>query len=246
MKLLTILSGIISLGSVLALGSCAKVADTDKHDEISDFSNKALIQVYNGIVSSGGSLIGVDNSPVNGTSALSYAGAFPSANFFMAEPGMRAMYIKPSSSTSVQTPLAFTHNFNANTRYSIFLYDTLNAAKQLIVPTNIEIPTDTTARVRLANIIFSRTAVPAIDVFSVKRNANVFTNVQTTQVTNYIPYASGVNDTLIVRETGTTNQLFQMINFNPTRRRSYTLVFRGRYQSTSGTIARTLSSFTNY
>ena len=74
----------------------------------------------------------------------------------------------------------------------------------------------------------------------------MFTNIQVTDVTDFISYTSSLSDTLYVRETGTTNLLTQLNGFNPTAKRSYTLIFRGRYQTTTGTIARTLSSFINY
>ena len=66
-----------------------------------------------------------------------------------------------------------------------------------------------------------------------------------TGVTDFIPVPSAFTDTFYVRETGTTNQLAVLNGLTPTEKRSYTLVFRGRYETTSGTIARTLSSFIN-
>jgi hypothetical protein len=89
-------------------------------------------------------------------------------------------------------------------------------------------------------------AVPAVDVFSKRRNQNIFTNVSVTDVTNFIPYASRLTDTLSVRATGTTTDLAVLNGITPTEKRSYTIVFRGRYETTSGTIARTLSSFVNF
>jgi hypothetical protein len=128
----------------------------------------------------------------------------------------------------------------------MFIYDTITSPKQLTVETAIEIPLDTTARLRFANFVFSKTAVPAVDVYSVKRKANVFSNIATTQVTAFIPFAAALSDTLLVRETGTTTQLAALNNINPARKRSYTVVFRGRYQTTTGTTARALTTLTNY
>lgn len=247
MKLKSFLyTGLFASGCALLALSCTKKADTLQAVEIKDLSNKAMVQVYNAAVSSGGSLINVDNSPVNGATALTYGSAFPASTYFVSEPGLRSFFIKPSSASSVQLPVAFSENFQASRYYNIFIFDTLTAARQITVPTEIEIPSDTTARVRFANFIYSAAAVPAVDIFSVKRQANVFTNVSATEVTGFIPFASNTSDTLIVRSTGTTTSLAELKGFNPTRKRSYTVVFRGRYQSTSGTIARTLSSFANY
>jgi hypothetical protein len=121
----------------------------------------------------------------------------------------------------------------------------LGSPKQKTVKNDIIIPDDTTARVRFANFIYSKTPVPNVDLFSVKRNANVFTNVATTDVTGYIPFNSAVTnataDTLMVRETGTTILLAQLNTYLPIRKRSYTLVLRGSYKA--ATPAKTLSSF---
>jgi hypothetical protein len=89
--------------------------------------------------------------------------------------------------------------------------------------------------------------VPNVDVYSVRRQANIFTNVSQTQVTDYIPYSSLRNDTLYVRATGTTVDLTPVFSFFPAAKRSYTIVFKGRYQTTGTTgIARLLTSFTDY
>jgi hypothetical protein len=76
-------------------------------------------------------------------------------------------------------------------------------------------------------------------------NTNVFSNVSPASVTSFIPYTSKQTDTLFVRETGTTNLLFQLNGFVPDQKRFYTLVFRGRQDNLYGQ-TRTLSSFTNY
>jgi hypothetical protein len=80
------------------------------------------------------------------------------------------------------------------------------------------------------------------------------TNLLPTQFTDFMPYASSytsgvpLNDTLIVFENGTTNRLDTLLNFSPTRKRSYTLIFRGRWRTNEAGGAanpRTLSSFAN-
>jgi len=94
----------------------------------------------------------------------------------------------------------------------------------------------------------SATPTP-IDIFSVKRNANVFTNIAYGTVTPFIPYASALSDTLVVRQTGsTTVNLDTLRGFNPTQKRSYTLVFAGRYMinESGGSSPRTLTSTTSY
>ncbi len=140
------------------------------------------------------------------------------------------------------------------------MYDTITSPKQKTVATNIEVPTDTTARIRFAHFPYSPTEIPAVDIFSVKRNANIFTNVALTEVTGFVPIASGVTDTFYIRPTGSGTNLQ---NFNPspapgawtniqavltpTIKRGYTLIFRGGYRATTTTNAtvRSLSVFVN-
>lgn len=225
--------------------SCTKRVDKEIGTENTDFTDKAFIQVYNATLNAARNYVYVDGNAVTGA-AVAFGATFPSTpSNFNTTDGYRIFLIKDTLSTSTQVPMSFAENLQAGKYYTIFMYDTLNSPKQKIVQNNISIPADSTARVRLANFIFTKTAVPNIDVFSIKRNANVWTNVNITDVTDYTPYASSLNDTLLVRETGTTNLLFQLNGFNPVRKRSYTLVFRGRYQTTSGTVARTLSSFSS-
>lgn len=232
---------------VLAGGwlSCTKTFD-EKVLQQQDFSTSSLLQVYMGTVSATRNFVFVDYKPVTG-SLLTYGNVFPAtAHAFAVPGGQRSFLIRDTLSSSTQTPLSFAENMETGKHYTIFMYDTINAAKQKTVETNIVVPADTTARMRFANFIFSKTAVPAVDIFSKTRNINLFTNVQVTQVTDFITVPSDLTDTLLVRETGTTNQLAVLNGITPTEKRSYTLVFRGRYQTTSGTIARTLSSFINY
>lgn len=237
--------GLAALVAGIAWG-CVKDKGKEVAFENTTFTDKSFVQVHNGILNAARNYIYVDGGVLNG-SALAYNSTFPAtpSNFSVTN-GFREFLVRDTLSTTTQVPLSFAENLQAGRYYTIFLYDTLTAPKKKIVANDIQIPTDTTARVRFANFIFSRTAVPNVDIFSLKRNANVFTNVGITDVTGYIPYASALNDTLYVRETGTLNQLAAMNGFNPVQKRSYTLVFRGRYQTTGTTgIARLLTSFSS-
>ncbi len=247
MKLTTILTACSSVIATAFLAvSCVKETGKEVALEQYDYSSKAFVQVYNGTLNSARNHIYVDAARVTGT-PLAYAATFPATpSLFSITAGYRAFLIQDTLITTTQPQMSFAENLQQTANYTIFMYDTLTSPKQKIVVNNIIIPADTTARVRFANFIFSRTAVPNVDIFSLKRNANVFTNVAVTDVTGYIPYASALTDTLYVRETGTSNLLATMNGFNPVRKRSYTLVFRGRYQTTGTTgVARLLSSFSS-
>lgn len=235
--------------TILIIQSCTKQQAKLVAQQQTDFSNSSIVQVYIATVNATRNYVYVDGAPITGAT-LSSGSLFPSGVATIGsniQPGLRAFLVRDTSTaiTATQVPLSFAQNLQVGKIYTIFMYDTINSPLQKTTQTNIVVPTDTTARLRFANFVFSKTAVPAVDIFSKRRNINVFTNIQVTDVTDFIPVPSAFNDTFFVRETGTLNQLAVLNGLNPTQKRSYTLVFRGRYQSTTGTVARTLSSFIN-
>lgn len=237
-----IIAGILL--TTLPVVSCTKSFD-EKVVRQTDFSNSSLVQVYMATISALRNYVYVDGVPVTGA-ALALGSVFPSTGYgFRVPGGLNAFLVRDTLGTSTQTALSFAENLQVDKNYTIFAYDTINSVKQKTVLTEIEIPADTTARLRFANFIFSKTAVPAVDIYSKRRNINLFTNQQVTDVTPFISIPSAFVDTFYVRETGTTNQLAVLNGFSPVEKRSYTLVFRGRYLTTTGVIARTLSSFVN-
>jgi hypothetical protein len=245
MKAINLIKGCSAMiTSALLVVSCAKKTDKIAAPETTNFADKVFVQVYNGIVGSARNYVYVDGNPVTGA-ALAFNSVFPStpANF-VAGDGFRAFLVKDTLSTSTQVPISFAENLQAGKYYTIFLYDSLNLPKKKIVSNDISMPGDTTSRVRFANFIYTTTAVGNVDLFSVKRNATVFTNVNLTDVTGYVPYASALNDTLLVKDNLSGTVLATLNGFNPVQKRSYTLVFRGRYQTTGTTgIARLLTAF---
>ena len=215
-------------------------------------ADKASLQFFNSTLNSVRTYVFVDNVLASGTTtgyaaSSLYPGTSPS--FMIVEPGARAITIKDTLATTTQTAVTVNGNLEAGAKYTVFSYDTLNKAKALLVKDNVVIPSDTTSRVRFVNLIYSATAVPNVDIYSVRRAQNIFTNVAVNGVTEFIPFFSNspTTDTLHVRATGTTTNIASLNGFNPVRQRSYTLVFRGRYQTTGTTgVARTLTSFLTY
>jgi uncharacterized protein DUF4397 len=241
MKLLKIIIIILWVvpASLLYL-SCAKTAPVKLAAVDINLNNAALVQVVNATVGSTRTYVYVDGNPVTG-STLSFGSVFPGSGFtFRVTPGLRSFSIRDTLKTSTQIPINFFENFEAGKKYIIFMYDTTTLAKQITVENDLVIPADTSARLRFANFIYNTGTPLPVDVFSKRLNANIFTNVSKTQVTPYIPFASSVNDTFLVRETGTTNLLATLNGFNATPKRSYTLIYRGSYLGT-----RVLSTFTN-
>lgn len=235
----------LSVLTATAFMSCEKESKLYLSEQ-QDLSGKALIKVYNSTLNATRNYVYFDNIPVTGA-GLAYGGLFPSVSFYAAIPaGNRSVEIKDTLVTTTQSSVKFSSNFEAGKHYTIFTYDTLSAAKQLVVQDKITVPNDTSARIRFANMIYSKVAVPAVDIYSIKRQANVFSNVSTASVTDFIPYESDISDTLYVRAAGTSINLTQLNGLLAREKRSYTVVFRGVYQLTTGTLTRTLTSFTNY
>ena len=216
----------------------------------SNFSNTSQIQVYIPMVNATRNYIYIDGNPITG-STMSTASIFPSSGYAASiTGGLRNFLVRDTSSliTATQVPLSFAENMQAGKNYTIFIYDTISAPKQKTVQTDIVIPSDTTARLRLANFVYNPTGIPAVDVYSFIKGANIFTNLQVTDVTGFIPYASGANvpgatttDTLYFRETGTLNQITKQA-ITLTLKRNYTVVLRGSYRSPT----KLVSVITNY
>lgn len=253
-------SALALLCGALAVQSCTKT-QTSKTDTNSDFSNSSLAQVIIATVNASRNYVYVDGVPVNGA-ALTSGSIFPASGTgpgFQVSPGVKAFLVRDTLGTTTQVPLSFAENMQFGRNYTVFMYDTISAPKQKTVQTDIVIPSDTTARLRFGNFTYTPTAIPAVDIFSKKRNANVFTNVQISDVTGFIPYASGLTDTFYIRPTGTTTNLQNFnptsstwsdmfVTLNPQAKRSYTLVFRGSFRAmlTNNASVRTLSVYNNY
>jgi len=232
--------GLTSIGLV-SISSCTKTFD-EKAVVQTDFSNTAKVQVFVATVNAARNYLYVDTKPVNGAPMIT-GSLFPAVGpGFAATAGVHALLVRDTLSAATQLPLSFAGNFQANKQYTIFLYDTINAPKQKTVITDIVIPADSSARIRFANFVYNPTAVPAIDVYSFNKGANIFTNVAVTDVTNFISYPSRLTtpDTLYIRETGSTTNIIKFA-MNLTFKRNYTLIYRGSHRGT-----RIATLFTNY
>ncbi len=228
------------------LVSCEKEYQSIAPTE-ADLSNKAYVKFYNGIVNSNRTYIYAELVPLNGAT-VAYGGVFPalSPSYAAMNTGSVNIAIRDTLVPTTQYPLNFFAELEKGKYYTVFAYDSLNAPKRKVVLDNIQQFGDTTARIRFANFPYSSAAIPNVDIYSAKRKENIFTNISTTTVTDFIPYASALSDTLYVRPTGTTTDLTQLNGLLLTAKRNYTVIFRGSYRVTSGTAARTLSSFLTF
>jgi hypothetical protein len=236
MKHFKIITSMLGLATTLLFAASCTKQTPSVADTVTDLSNNAQIQVFNGTQSAARNYVYVDNIPVSGA-AFAYGGVFPATPYsFTVVHGARTITIRDTLLTTTQTPIVFSKDFEAGKSYTIFTYGLATNAQQQTVENNIVIPKDTTARLRFANFIYSATAVPAVDVYSVKRGMGtpVFTNVAVNTVTDFIPYASNIVDSLLVYPTGTTSPLLIkaiVVTGVPTATRSYTACFNGNYSA---------------
>jgi hypothetical protein len=214
--------------------------------ENTNLDGKANVLLANFVVNSNRNYVFVDNIRVSGTSSA-YTSIYPTVPAFMTmDAGTRAIVIRDTLPTTTQVPINLSANVEGGSYYTIFTYDSITNAKSKLVKDEIITPADTTARIRFAHFAYSTAAVPNVDLFSKRRAQNIYTNIPVTTVTEFIPFASGSLDTLYVRETGKTVNLGTINGFSAITKRSYTVIFRGSYRLTTGTAARTLSSFLSY
>ncbi len=241
---------VIGITGVLAtaiLVSCTK-SFKDPQPQNTDLNNNTLVQVFIATVNANRNVVMIDGKRVSRptlTSGTSFPTAvYPSTNTghaFAVPGGLRSFLIMDTLASTTQKPLAFSTNMQVGSRYTIFMYDTITNPKQITVPTNIEIPTDNTARLRFANFIHDAADTPPVDVFSTRRNQTIFSSIGKTGVTNFISYTPLINDTLIVRQAGTSTVMAQFNGFAPALNRNYTLVYRGSHRGT-----RVATIFANY
>ena len=244
-------------GAVTAIigSSCKKDYHKAAAEYSTDISSSSFLKVIDATVGSARTYVYQDalTTPLTGSPLAigSSAGSFPfNGNYTNLPSGSRTIIVKDTLSTSVQKVINYSGNFNSGSYYTMFMYDTSANAKYILVQDTIQTPTDTTARVRFANLVYSSSAVPNVDVYSTRMGANLFTNVSIGQVTQFVPLQTKNTDTVYVRATGTTTNLAQLNSFTPVIGRSYSLVFEGRYQTTSGTLSagtptRSLLLYTN-
>lgn len=226
----------VLMGAVYLLQvSCVKNYSVKVSEVSTDFSEKSIVQVFMATINASRNSLYVDARQVNGASATLSTGSIfpPSGHGFTLDGGVRAFLLRDTLVSSTQIPLSFASNMQTAKHHTIFFYDTITSPKQRTIVDNIVVPTDTSCRIRFANFIYCPYNIPAVDVYSYYKAANIFTNVPVTEVTDFISYPSRLTaDTLYVRETGTSNLLLKVSIGTLTPKRNYTFVYRGSHRGT--------------
>lgn len=226
------------IGLILTGFSCTKEFTPLVENE-PDFTSRAHVKFVNFVMGSLRNYVFADNKYVSGT-ASAYTNVYPSnSGSYMSLPtSVKTLTVRDTLATTRQNVVSIPTTLEANAYYTLFTYDSLTNAKAKMIRDWIEIPSDTTARIRFAHFGYSTVAIPNVDVYSSRLKANVFSNVTATNITDFIPYASRVSDTLYIRATGTTTNLVTLNNFSAAAKRSYTIALRGSMRLSSGTLAR--------
>jgi hypothetical protein len=201
-----------------------------------DVNGKAMFRMYNVALGSSNTQIFIENSLVTGNNALvGYAGLFPSGALYSEiEPGTRTIIARNSSATSTQVPITINQDFSGTSKYTLFRYDTSTTATFKLIKDTGFASSNAECAIRFANLVrtpASGIAPPNFDLFSVKQNRNLFTNVAQTDITNFtvLPALVGTTDTLHLRATGTTTNLSSVLGWAASPGRNYTLAYRGNY-----------------
>jgi len=232
--------------------ACKKDEFARTVDEIKALDTTSLIKVYNATVSSPLTLVYINDKKISGT-AFGYGGLFPATTTYAAiTPGNVNIKIKDTNTVSPKVILSINTTLDKAKYYSVLLFDTANKSKFMLVEDDIHRPADSSARIRFANLVFSSVPVTNVDIYSQNLKKNVFTNIPREYITPFIDHPSKKTDTFYVRATGTTTNLVtnnttNATIFTPGVHRHYTIIFRGRYQTTgTGTTARGLTFMTNF
>lgn len=163
--------------------------------------------------------------------ALVYNGTIPAPTgaYGVISPGAHNFNFVMSRATPIAGDTVFksTATIEAGKYYSVFLVDSVQNPGVLTVADNWTIPQQGSYQVRYANFVAN--PKENYDVFSIRQNTNIFTNVGYRQVTNFIELPVQIlSDTLIVRKAGTMNLIDSLKGFGPSSQRVYTIYTRGR------------------
>jgi hypothetical protein len=140
-------------------------------------------------------------------------------------------------------------NLAAGERYSFMLTDSLlNASKdssRIFVRDSFPTPLNGRVGVRFVNLL-TDTAGKRIDIWSARRNANLFANVPYGTISSFTnqPFIN-IADTLIIRRTGTTQEFARINTITLANQKVYTIFVRGDVLLSTGAKARTLTWVTN-
>lgn len=194
----------------------------------------------------------VNGNKVNGA-FLTYNSMFPTVTVpYIAIPaGAQSIRL---SVNGVLTPDSitigsFSKTLQAGSYYSFIITDSVlkgNEAKQMFLKDEFALTDTGSFSLRFVHAILNDSVGKNVDIYSVRYQKNIFTNISPGTATPFtiLPYTLSP-DTLIVRRPGLLYPLDSLKGAGFSRRRSYTIVYKGQPGTTSGTRARLLVQYTN-
>lgn len=249
--------GLIGALSLLLLG-CEKkivlVAGTETAGANSNFAHLRVVHASPNLASLAGTTtdlvnVWVGGNKINGA-RLGYAGLFP-ANFptgyAAIAPGNQDIKLSLQGVANLDSTQLFTmtQNLRAGRFYSFIITDNLNNpndSSRIFVEDNFVQPAFGRMVIRFANALNDTATDKRVDVFSARRNANLFAGVSAGSVTAFSnqPFIN-LPDTLILRRAGTSTELARINNITFANARVYTLFARGNTAEATGAKARALA-----
>ena len=142
----------------------------------------------------------------------------------------------------------FTKVFLTGQYYTLLVTDSIKSLRdssQMFLLDKYTTPTQGNYSLRFIHAVLNDTLGLNVDIFSTRRNGNIFSNIKPGTVSGFstLPYNTQLNDTLFVRRTGTLNNLTSINNIGFSNQRVYTLYYRGDANLTSSTKARLLTTY---
>ena len=264
MKLINItIAGALLLGTSAFLMSCEKekeyLAPWTTAGATTDRAHLRIIHAspnFRAVTNRADSLhVFVNTAKINGA-RLSFGSAFPATtpNSYVSLPaGLSNIKISVGGLVNYDSiPVtSITTTMEAGKFYSLIITDSIangsrDSAKMLM---RDDLPSLAAGRtgIRFINCMVDTgvAATQRVDVWSARRNNNLYTNVSTGTISSFSnqPYIA-LGDTLIVRRAGTTTELARLNNITFGETRVYTMFLRGQVNVT-GTKAKTLTWYTN-
>ncbi|MCA6452429.1 MAG: DUF4397 domain-containing protein [Chitinophagaceae bacterium] len=259
MKKITLYTSLFAAG-ILMFSACKKQADKTANYTLSDEST-----AYVRVVHAAPSFRQIFNAPdsfnvyVNDIKMnapfLTYGAIFPSNASFgyvAVQPGLNQFRVNihgfASASPDSTRLINFTKVFQAGQYYTLLMTDSITSGRdssQMFLPDAYTKPLNGYYGLRFVHAVWNDTTGKTIDIYSARRNANIFTSVKPGEIKTFNSFASNtqLSDTLYVRRSGTQITLSQLNGVSFANQRSYTLVYRGDGNLATGTKARALATF---
>ncbi|MBD0288930.1 MAG: DUF4397 domain-containing protein [Flavisolibacter sp.] len=173
--------------------------------------------------------------------SITYTTVFPTASYLALPSGEQTIRFF-TAGTDDTTVYTFTKNLQQGQYYSFVITDSLKNSRdesQMWIADNFSKPDTSSFSIRFINAVTSDTAGRSVDLYSVKQQKNLFSNVQRGSFTNFTAnQVLAGNDTLILRRSGTLNELARLNAIALSRQRVYTVIYRGLTTLATGSTKR--------